>query len=505
MLAIWLAAVAYMAWNHAFWRDEVRALSFALSGSNLTEMFAVVRGDGHPLIWYLLLRGAYALTGSVAVLPAIALIVGVGAALLLVYRSPFGLLPVALLLFGKMLFFEYAVMARNYGIGMLIIFLIATIYGRCRKQGYWIGILLFLLVNTNVPSVILAAAFLIFWLLDLIAEDGLRWTPALTRLMLNGALATVGVLLCAATVYPPIHDAALIPFRMRLGLFAHTAAMTGITIGSIGIVSRILLVGSVFGLIRQPAAFIAAGVAIYGLSLFFMVGYPGSYRQTALILAFVVALYWIWLEREGKETPETAVFLPAKVRDLLALPIMSKIASLGQISLIGLLAYQLQGSYIEFSATAQGDRPFSQSSAMGALIKSRPHLKDAVIIADPDFMLEPLPYTLDNPTYLMRQGRYGNYGPFTMKARLVMSLDEVLAEARKVAAERKAPVVIMLWHPLDTVTKPVSVQEGYNWKLNIDPAQVARFRAATTQIASLRHAQTDEEYDVYVLKPANVE
>jgi hypothetical protein len=75
LFASWLGFVLFIAWNHAVWRDEVRALSLALQGENVFAMLKGIRGEGHPAVWYLLLRRAHALVARPEVLQIVALIV----------------------------------------------------------------------------------------------------------------------------------------------------------------------------------------------------------------------------------------------------------------------------------------------------------------------------------------------------------------------------------------------------------------------------------------------
>src|SRR5579864_5307161 len=71
---------------HEFWRDEVRALSIAVGAPGLSSLFAQLHGEGHPSLWYLLLRGAYAVYGTKAVLPAVSAVVAAGAVALFLWR-----------------------------------------------------------------------------------------------------------------------------------------------------------------------------------------------------------------------------------------------------------------------------------------------------------------------------------------------------------------------------------------------------------------------------------
>jgi hypothetical protein len=62
-------------------------------------------------------------------------------------------------------------------------------------------------------------------------------------------------------------------------------------------------------------------------------------------------------------------------------------------------------------------------------------LRDAIIIADPDYLLEALPF--------------GNVVKFTKKARLSIDLGDILATARTLQAESGKPVLILLHQKLD--------------------------------------------------------
>src|SRR5881227_1871597 len=75
----WLVLVSWLLSGHVFWRDEVRAFSLALSGSNVIEMLRNVHGEGHPALWYLILRGAHNLFPYREVLPVAGAVFGIGA------------------------------------------------------------------------------------------------------------------------------------------------------------------------------------------------------------------------------------------------------------------------------------------------------------------------------------------------------------------------------------------------------------------------------------------
>lgn len=490
LLALWFAAVLVLAVHHQFWRDEVRALSLALSGSGLLEMVKAVHGEGHPLLWYLLLRIAYAVFGTKQVLPAVALLVATASATLLIWRSPFNLLTIALLLFGYMMLFEYSVMARNYGISMLIMFTIATLYGRYRRHGYWMGVLLFLLINSNIHSVLIAAAFLLFWLLDLLQEDGIRWTPALGWVAINCCIAALGVIICALTVLPTYNDATTQPVAITMDAVARIATLNGFPLSGPKWAVPLLLAGATAGLARHPAAAVALGVAIIGFSAFSTLVYEIYPRQAYLVISFATLLYWISLDRTAKNPAfSTGGRQPRR-----------RVETLGQTAFLVLLACQVPAGRTPIRNNLIGRLPESQAQAFGEFIRSRPDLEGAIIMGDPDFLLETLPYYLDNPLFLDRDRRFGRFVKFTRDARLNLTLTELLNDARSLSSSKHEPVVILISGPLDDVKAPECIQEGYNWTFSVNPAEVAKFQQSTELLGSFRPAVTDEQFDAYLLK-----
>jgi hypothetical protein len=505
----WALLVGFLLLHHAFWRDEVRALSLALQGDTLVDMLRAVRGDGHPAVWYLLLRGAHALLPTPAVLPLVSIAVALAAALLLAWRSPFGAFVVAALLLGRLGLYEYSVMARNYGISMLLMFLFATLYQRHRDRGIALGLVLLVLANCNVHSVILAAAFALFWLLDLLLDHSVDRAAALRVYAINVIVALAGVLLCVITVYPPFNDAAqdFIPAgdaarRLTTAVFLPAASfwelagnglpaatrMWSLWPSHYPLVSQLLmslvLVGSTFGLSRRPAAVVAALAALFGFSVFFAMVYPGFYRHQGLWLVFLVSLYWI----VGRDAPAAASAAGQRLR------------SVGMACLAALLALQVAVGLQQVLPLASGSRPESRSRDLARLIEQRPELRQATIMADPDYLVEALPYYLPNPTYLLREQRFGNVVHFTRNARLVLQLQDILDEARRLRGMTGQPVVILLHERLDPSAPVRAIREGYNWQLWSSPDQVRGFLDSTRLIARFDPTCcNDESYDVYVL------
>ncbi|CAN7242407.1 hypothetical protein LJR084_001045 [Variovorax sp. LjRoot84] len=511
-VAVWTLLVLALMSRHVFWRDEVRALSLALQGEGVLAMLRGLQGEGHPVIWYLLLRAAHAVVASPVVLPAVSFLVALASACLLTRHSPFGWVLTAGVLLGQAGLYEYAVVARNYGIGMLAMFAFATLYRRYRDRGIVLGLLLLVLANSSAHAVLLAGAFALFWMLDLAWQRPPAPARAWRNFALNAALAALGAALCVATIYPPFNDAAQIA-RPEGGTAAAMAKALLLPSSSFGEVSgyrlfsdlleplsgedqprtlalyfltSVLMVGSALGLVRRPAALVAAWVALFGFCVFFAFLYPGSYRHQALWLMFLVSLYWIvW--REAAPSPGGSA-------------LRRRVGEVGAALFVAIVLLQVPGGLFKLAQLAQADAPESRSRDFGRLMARQPELRDATILADPDYLVEPLAYYVANRTYLMREQRFGKVVVFTRRARQSLTLDDILADAHRVRDSTGQPVVILLAERLDRSAPARTITEGYSWTLSTSPEQVERFLAATRRIERFAPACcSDESFDVYVL------
>ena len=497
LLGAWLAAALFLVSHHAMWRDEVRAYSLALTGEGVVDMLRAVQGEGHPALWYLLLRGAHAVWATPLVLPGVALAVGTATAIVLAWRAPFRPLVIAMALFGGWTLHEYTVVARNYGVAALLLFVFAWRYTRGPGRGVVLGMLLALLCNTNAPAVLLAAGLCLFWLVELVATGGWRpdrrWRPFFVAV----TIAALGVVAFLAEVYPPHNDAAVSPLAGRLtpltvliaafnvaAPFDSLVPLAFYDVPLMPLVLAALLVGSVAGLIRSPAGTVAAAWALIALPLFFQLVYPGAYRHQALFVAYLLALYWmVALGRGGAWRADRA-------RD-------ARVARGGQAAMLALLALQVPVSIAMIAAPSEGIA-WSRSRDVARLLR-RPPLRGAAVMANPDVLLEPLPYYVDNPLWLTRERRWGTRAEFTKKAQVALSLGGILADARRIRAATGRPVVILMQPPLDPAAAPATWQESYLGTLTVTPAEIRAFLAATRHLGHYGPTVTDECYDVYVL------
>lgn len=487
---IWLAGALIATLHHTMWRDEIRALSYAERGDTLIEMIVSIRGFGHPALWHVILRGALSLYAHPVILPIVAFVIGAAAAALLAFKAPFRPLMLALAIFGAFSIYDYVAVARNYGLSVLLLFVTASAWQRYRDRPGVIGALLFLLCNANVHSVVLAGALLLFWFVELVQEKERGRQPWYSFLAAV-VLVLTGCAICFWQVYPPVDSAAMLPSSplspagflaslvINLGpSFAELMPEGLRTLIPVVVILPILLLLSIASLRASTAAMLAAAAALVGMTLVFAIIYPGFYRHQALFIAFLLTMTWIV---QAKKPPVT--------QDRNAI---------GRTAFMVLLALQVYSTAVVFARIASGV-PESRSRDLAALL-ARPELRDAIVMGDPDTMLEPLHYYSSNPVYLAREGRFGTTVTFSHAAKSTMSVGKLLATARVLQARIHRPIVIVIEERLEPGMPGGERDRGYYGPLHIDPAEVRTFLAETQRIARFAPAATDESYDVYVLK-----
>jgi len=489
LFLVWLALALWFCSTHIFWRDEVRAFSLALSGANYAEMLRNVHGEGHPALWYLILRGAHDIFPYREVLPVAGAVIGIAAMAIFAFFAPFRTLILAMVMFSFWGAFEYVAVARNYGMSALVMFGLAALYPRIRN-GLWFGVVIALLCNTNVPSCILAAAFMLFRFVEMLSD---KQRPTQRDWLIfagNSVLAALGAYLCFRTVYPTFNDAAVSSNLNHLGVVTIAKAFADSMWGfsHIGFdawhgipINFILLCLSCLGLIRRPGGFAAAVAGLIALKLFFYLVYVSYYRHEILYLIFIISLYWMESEGAGGSWPQRAWFKAAR--------------QIGITCFIALLMLQSVRLLAAVRAEISG-APFSRIADVAELLE-RPELKGAIVMGDPDTMVEPLAYYADNPVWFLRQQTFGRVVKLSNKARINLSLTDILADAQRLHAATGRPIVIISHLELQT-KRYSSTRVMFRDATVMRPAEVAKFLASTRHLARLRPSESDEEYDVYV-------
>jgi hypothetical protein len=494
LLVVWLAGVIFTTTAHEYFRDEVRIFSLARAATSPLHLFELMKYDGHPILWYLMIYLARLIADTPLVLPTTSIIIAFAAVAIFMFSAPFPLWFRGLFIFGSFAFYEYSVMARNYGISMLLLFAFAALYVHRAKHPWLLAVTLALLANTNVHSAVLASLLAGVWVWDTIME---KKTLSITVLgpSLYAPLIIVGagLLLCAATVIPDrsttMTDVYSVGPKDVASSFASAVMHPGhsfprLMLPRLRSVDDLILYVAVLGLIPCVHLFLAALSGQVALGMLFGLVYAGGDRHQGLFLVFLLSLYWIAIKSPGREEAN-------KIKRLLF-----------NAGLYGAVLILLSESLVlaERKITADIRMERSSSKAFGEFLNGSPTYRRAIIVPEPDYLMESLPYYAKNPIYLVREQRFGTAVSWTSDSRPRLSLGDLLSAARQLKESYRGPVLIVLGHwDLDTSDhgeKWFAYKKFFSWST----AEVTELKRSTEVAAEFNSAMSNENYRVYMLK-----
>jgi hypothetical protein len=489
-----LAIVVFTTAQHEFWRDEVRALSLAQEADSPLDLYRRTQYDGHPFLWFLLLDIGTTLVDTPLILPILSIGVAFAAVILFMVTAPFALWVKCLFIFSALPLYEYSVMARNYGISMLLMFATAALYQARRRHPLLLGLVLALLANTNVHSTILTGLFTGVWIWDRLIRDKtnaklsklIPFAIALSIVLGGIALSVLWSWPRQNTILTNVHRTLNIgslaaalgrsAFRPRRAFYLLMPSWVGWSIS-------ILIQLTILGLLFHPPFFLAALGAQLALGSFFQLAYWGGYRHQGLLLIFLVSTYWLAFasEQTDRSSKTGRVFLTVGFTALL-------IVMAGNVAKSGTKVWR------------DINRDMSSSEALGDFLSNSPDYQNAIIVPEPAYLAESLPYYVSNRIYFPREGRFGKTVTWTTAASHMMTLGDLLSVAHDLEARYDQPVLILYGHRARIRSVAFEKTYSYNKVFAWTPEQAAAFKASTILVADFKEAVNDEKYEIYALK-----
>ena len=126
--------------------------------------------------------------------------------------------------------------------------------------------------------------------------------------------------------------------------------------------------------------------------------------------------------------------------------------------------------------------------------------REAILLPEPEYCLEALPYYAPNRIYLPRERRFGATVSLTTQASQRLSLGELVSLARSVKSTYGQPVLVVLGHWEVEKDKPGEKRTAFNMVFSWNASELAAFEEATTRVAEFRVADGDETYRVYMMR-----
>lgn len=149
LLILWLIVVLFTMFHHEIWRDEAQAWCI-VRDLNFIEIFRSARTEGHPFLWYLILYPFAKLGFPVEIMQVISLFFVFISISFLLFKSPFNKFEKSIICFSAGMLYYLPVVARNYSMIPIFLFLLAYFYPNRNKHPFLYILIIILLSQTHV-------------------------------------------------------------------------------------------------------------------------------------------------------------------------------------------------------------------------------------------------------------------------------------------------------------------------------------------------------------------
>ena len=152
--------------SHEMWRDEHQAWLVARDANSLSQLLDNMNYEGNPALWHFFLYWISRVTHDPIYMQAFHLLVATSFIFIFNRYAPLSNLHKILFSFGYFPLYEYAVISRSYGLGILLVFGICALFKTRTTKYILIGVLLALLANVTIYAVVIACCIAGILVLD---------------------------------------------------------------------------------------------------------------------------------------------------------------------------------------------------------------------------------------------------------------------------------------------------------------------------------------------------
>lgn len=497
VLIIYGLIVSFIASHHEVWRDEAAAMSIAFESTSIADMLGNSKGTGHPILWFLFLYLAKLIYSGPVVLKILNISICLVGAYIFLTRASFSRFNKFIYLLGYFPLYLFPIINRNYGISMMCIFLVCALYANRHRHFIWYGLSIGLLANCFAGTFIIAVAFCLALLFELILDKSeIPEDYSKKQRWLGFVVIAVGLAVGLISALPDgstrIYASPDITLLSGIKVIIKSLVMPGKVFSNLFgyhnvYFSNIILVGLMIFFVRNLRLLVILAASIVGLGIFHQIINPLSDRHQSILYVLIIGLLWI----EGE----------LKVKEGARFPILSQISHYIKERKEAFLTMLLliQVAWAVPVVMNEIYKPYSSVKPMIEMVKKTPHLKDAIFMGRPRAFLEGIRYYSDNLIYMHREGRFQSYRVFTYEAKNPYTMSEFIEDASKLKKKYPdRPILIVIGGA--TREGETTINQSYGMKFYINQEEWVRFKEVTQKVASFDGAIGDENFDLYLLK-----
>jgi hypothetical protein len=457
-----LTATASML-QHEMWRDEKQAWLLARDSTSLLDLFRHLKYEGHPGLWHVCLMALSRITPSPVIMQAFSVLIGATTVYVFARYSPFSRLQKLLFAFGYFSLYEYTIIARNYGIGVLLVCVFCVQFPRRYTHFAWIGTTVFLLCHTSVHALIIAIGILVALVADYVTHRAQILSTAGARarnirtgfaLMVAGVITSVWPLVPAAdadyengwflrwdvarlreVIREVSHAFAPIPEPKLHFWGSHWPELLPGDHKVEAVLVLLLLGWWAVGIARKPTAFLMFVSATLGLIALFYTKFVGSIRHTGFVFVLFVAAAWIQQSCDDLDG-FAAVHRAGKLWDRTSGPLLTCVLLLHLVG--GVVVTGLDFRYV-----------FSDGKAAAAFLTAH-GLQDAPMVGERDYAATTVVGYLGRKSmYYPRGDRFGSFVIWDRARSADITVDHLMQSARRLGTDTGRDPILVLDRPLN--------------------------------------------------------
>lgn len=461
MTIVFLIVCGYGVIHHEMWRDEIQAWLLARDSTSVFDLFANMKYEGHPALWHLCLMPLSRITASPIIMQVLHLLIAAATVFLFTRYAPFNWLHKFLFAFGYFALYEYAIVARNYAIGVLLITIFCVLYKERYKRFVWIGVVLILLAHTSVHALIITIAVgfaLMCEYLYFYCYRDATFTEDRRHIWIGFALIGIGIVTAVLQLNPPPDGgfATAWHFKFEIGRVNNhikiiTNAFLPLPKATMGFWNSHQLHNSAFFLairlslcyflvfwcvvrfLKRPTALLIYLIATVGLLAFFYIKYGGSMRHHGFLFFTFVMTSWICHDCPEFKFPLDQI---SGFAQWLFAPVFTVILIFHFLG--GITAVRMDIEHI-----------FSNGKRTAEYIKTQ-DMPDMLMVGDIDYAVSTVVgYLEKKEVYYPRGSRFGSFVRWDKARTEGVSNEDIVKEARMLSIQNYQDVLIIMNRALE--------------------------------------------------------
>ena len=179
VFGLYIIVAGFTMYHHELWGDEFHSWNIAKGSSSFLDLIHNRRYEGHPPVWYTILWVISKFTHNLMYVQIVHFTIAVSIIFVMLFYSPLPNSVKILLPFGYYFLFEYAVLSRNYALGILAGFIVCIIINKEFKYKFILYYALLLVIsNVHLLALLLAASLHLYFLISTIEQKKKRTATA---------------------------------------------------------------------------------------------------------------------------------------------------------------------------------------------------------------------------------------------------------------------------------------------------------------------------------------